>query len=349
MGRIQSLQVLRFVAALMVAFGHAVNIGRGAHLDFGPFDADRMAGPGVAGVDIFFVISGAIMVHVSRNAQPIEFLRRRFLRVAPPYYLVTLAFVLVAPPLIGETLRADRTLTALTFWPVWWSGLTTPLIVVGWTLCFEMLFYVGFAASLWRRRAAWTLLGGFALMWVLREATGWHVARFLGNPMILEFLMGVALMRWGHHLRVGPALAGTILLAGFAAILVPAWPGFIYAHEVALYGDLALFRVMLFGLPAVAIVWATLQLEPLARGWLADRLAYLGDASYALYLTHWPLFWLVTPFVPSSWPGMPLTLVAAALAVVASALFYRWIEKPLLTMSRGWGARYSRISIANQV
>ncbi len=147
---IHPIQYLRGIAALMVVWHHGV--GQLATLEtYFPFRF------GTSGVDLFFVISGFIMVVTTagRDVTPTEFIARRFVRVVPLYWVLTLALAataLVAPSLFRSvTLTAVSLIQSLLFIPHFspsHAGMIWPVLVPGWTLNYEMFFYVVFAASL---------------------------------------------------------------------------------------------------------------------------------------------------------------------------------------------------------
>ena len=111
---------------------------------------------GGAGVDIFFVISGFIMVHTTMDRDdvtPWSFMAGRISRIVPAYWVATFAvfgIALVAPSLLRTPhLPVGELLQSLAFIPfVKDSGLTQPLLFVGWTLNYERFFYLVFAMGL---------------------------------------------------------------------------------------------------------------------------------------------------------------------------------------------------------
>src|SRR5262249_53492993 len=147
MARLRSIQVLRAVAALGVLFVHG--FGPSAHI-------------GVYGVDLFFVISGYIVCWTAQRASSAaEFLRALYRRVARVDYVQPLPWIAVAAGK-GWPILAPLG-TSLLFWPIWGGSPVLPLHVVGWTLCFEALFYCGLGGVIrfgWRAAAA--LLIGYA-------------------------------------------------------------------------------------------------------------------------------------------------------------------------------------------
>src|SRR3954471_17864812 len=91
------IQILRFFAALAVVAFHALGLApKGYEV---PESVLSLAlSYGGHGVDLFFVISGFIIFYTTRAATPTpaDFLRRRIERIAPLYFVVILAFTVLA-------------------------------------------------------------------------------------------------------------------------------------------------------------------------------------------------------------------------------------------------------------
>jgi peptidoglycan/LPS O-acetylase OafA/YrhL len=278
-----NIQALRALAAFMVVCVHleALVVLAGA-----PAHATEA---GNAGVDLFFVISGFIMVFTTgrKPQSPAGFFAARVRRIAPLYWSVTFAVFLVArltPSLVQNTPSdLGRLVASLLFVPeLRPDGTMRPVVFVGWTLNFEMAFYVLFAIGLLAPRR-W--LGVFATVAALAAAVALGqvikptdpVLAFYTTPMVLEFGFGMVLGLAWPHLKPPRWALWPLLGAGLAAfgviLLSPAlWPG----------AD----RLIGFGLPAAVIVAACLMLE--RQGW-AVRWRWvkaLGAASYAIYLSH---------------------------------------------------------------
>jgi peptidoglycan/LPS O-acetylase OafA/YrhL len=156
-------------------------------------------------------------------------------------------------------------------------GEIAPILPVGWTLSYEMLFYLLFALALFLRanvlKVLLPILGVLALVSPFRDDS-WPAVTDLANTLELEFVAGVCLamlVLQGRRLR--DAWAWPLLCAGFAAIAVLPELG----------RDM---RVITWGLPALAIVAAAVSLEARLAGFLPRWLLFLGDASYSIYLVH---------------------------------------------------------------
>src|SRR5262245_34357477 len=240
--RLDSVQALRAIAAVVVVCNHIPAIQNGAY-----------------GVDLFFVISGFIVCHVAA-ADPGRFMAKRLIRVLPVYWLCTIALFALAgfaPQLMGAT-RADWTELAKSLFFVPYlkgSGHVYPLLYLGWTLNYEMMFYLLFALSLVvaPKRPQWVavplLLGLFALGQLVTFDS--VPLRFWTGPIVIEFVFGIAaygIWRRGLLAHLHPALA-LLLAVGSLAVLV-----LVHPHNDNL-------RPWLWGPPAMVMFLATLSLE----------------------------------------------------------------------------------------
>lgn len=149
MQTVYNVQVLRATAALMVVVYH------GLHNQKIVYDCDAVGRPLASGVDVFFVVSGFVMVYVTsqRAVTPWAFLRDRMIRIYPVYWLVTLLLVLLTltgfKPVGVHAWDVEDLVSSLALWPSMRAdGQPTPIVSVAWTLIYEMLFYFVFAASL---------------------------------------------------------------------------------------------------------------------------------------------------------------------------------------------------------
>ena len=319
MRRIDSLQALRFFAAIMVAALHIQQAGR--TLDGLPIYGGFLSNTGSFGVDVFFVLSGFIIAKTASGKSPSQFLRLRLSRVVPFYWLLTAAYLPFASQ--AGALTWGSLAATLTFYPPFGQ----PILHVGWTLCFEMLFYLVTAWTLYRPQVFVPLaLIAFALCWCLREAIGGPFG-FFGNPLILEFLAGVLIARVNYR---SAWVGGAAAAAGAASLLFIGCKGIGPVNAVAylVNGDLALQRVIWVGLPAACVVYAALQVQ-LKRG----LLSHLGDASYSLYLVHPIVIAALISLLPKL-SGYVFVPVALGLSIVAAVAAHRWIEQPLIAALR---------------
>jgi peptidoglycan/LPS O-acetylase OafA/YrhL len=326
-----NVQGLRALAAFLVVFVHLEALA--ARLGLG---ADAFAF-GNAGVDVFFVISGMIMV-LTTSRRPVgagEFLRNRIARIVPFYWLVTaVVFALaLAEPALFQGTRADPGALArsLLFVPFQrQDGVTAPVVFVGWTLNYEMAFYGLFALGLMLRDRRLGLVVTLAVL-ACAAGAGWAMQpagalmRFYSAPIILEFGLGMLIGVAAGRIRAEAALRPAVLVLGGGALVVMLcgpvlWPG----------AD----RLFAFGLPAAVVVASAVYLEK--AGWaltwpLATR---LGDASFATYLTHFFVTQAAVKAIEAAGVQDRAALVLAILAVfplvaAAGVAVHLAAERPL--------------------
>lgn len=327
-GTLWTIQYLRGAAALAVVTFHALQWCNGG------FDVGR------AGVDVFFVISGVIMWRITagRETAPLAFLWRRFTRVAPLYWLATLFVAAIAQvwPAFLPEVRPGLThlLLSLAFFPhLDPRGLPFPTLPPGWTLNYEMIFYLVFALALAlpasaRARARLTAGILFTLVAVgfLFPTTGY----FMGaNPMLLQFAAGLWLGVFMTDGRLPSRAWGVGLMGGGVLVWGLVQMGGLFSE---------LWRPLAWGVPAVLTVLGALAIDagtrpPPRDGPIHRFLLAVGNGSYCIYLIHLPATAVIAHSLgyQRPWLFLPLALMASILAGLATHL---WVEKPLLAALR---------------
>jgi exopolysaccharide production protein ExoZ len=344
-----SVQILRAVAALAVAAHHV-------QLDF----ATRMGLPaalpdlnlGAAGVDVFFVISGFVMVYASeslfdRTDGPRRFWTRRLIRIVPLYWAVTslyLVLTVLLPDMAASRYSPELIAASYLFYPYPRAdGIMQPVAGLGWTLNYEMFFYLVFGLSLALRRAAAVAAVGGAL--VLATLLGWAAGPlpgalgFWSDPIILEFVFGMLLalaLRAGWRLK--PATAVFLMGAGLLAL----------ALALPMRMVTGLPRGLAWGIPvAIFVAGAVLGDFKRFESALARSLSAIGDASYSLYLLHpfvirfFRELWSHGLIDAAAWPWTYAALVIAG-AIAAALVSYRLFERPVTRALQGSFARPAR-------
>jgi exopolysaccharide production protein ExoZ len=337
---IRNIQGLRAVAAILV-FGAHIN---GSELRFTGSSFSSIFSPiGEWGVDLFFLISGFVMIVSTWNefATPAiswRFFIRRITRIYPAYWCVLLpilAVFLVRPDLVdgSQAIRPSIPASFLLF-----PQYGKPLLTVSWTLVYEMFFYVVFTLVLaFDRRWCLPLLGawcGLTLMLAaLTHNSGNPYLYVYASPLLLEFAFGV-LVGYAIKLR-GPFFPIASAIAGVGALLAVALAAPALMSSFGLQTDE--LRFFWVGIPAALILNGFVGLE-LRYGWVFPRLIQtIGDSSYSLYLWHVPLIIFIgrlsehhrrtlgNPFVHAAW-------LAGVYVVVfgASLVLYRVLERPML-------------------
>jgi exopolysaccharide production protein ExoZ len=347
-----SIQALRAIAALLVFWGHAINAvtaevaGEFPPL-YGPF-----------GVDLFFVISGFVMVYSSERlfgqpGAPIKFFVRRLARIVPLYWAATAILVWFVVPYAST----KAVLGSLFFTPRIPSE--APLLFVGWTLIFEMFFYTVFAIALFAQRRVAVVAGAsvfliaFTVLFGPAPGLSAHAPAasgiaYLADSIIIEFMFGMAIAlvyRAGGRLpiwaTIGLLVAGVVWLAATA----PAVP-----------------RLYSAGIAAALIV-AALSLSSMSSpkdSLLVRGVVFLGDISYSLYCTHLLTFsfvaWVVAELalgpVGDAWTYMGVMLATGLVVAAGTYLLFekpttdflkRLIERPRRPVSVGTGLRAAAV------
>ena len=340
---LDSIQILRGIAALAVVFHHAC----GTVAENAPHPAwlnqiGRLPEFGAAGVDIFFIISGFIMVYVSRDAFGRSgaaqlFWRKRLIRIFPLYWLyTTLMLLLVLSPFAMQhaVFSLSYTIKSYLLIPAFNPGsaltLPQPLLQVGWTLSYELLFYFIFGTWLYLGKIKTLVpfvLGCFILAFASSPVLppGSPLGAFLGQPILFEFLYGVivgVVFLQGWRVQSTAALACVLIAAGAFAISI-------FVHP-----ELPM-RWLFWGLPAALLVYGSLGLQPRAN-WLNSTLLALGDASYTLYLQHAFITLAIGGLLKRSiivhriQPDLLIAMIVAGCALLAW-FSYKYLELPMNT------------------
>lgn len=320
------IQYLRGIAAIMVVVHH---------LSYQTYqmDGSLLLENAKTGVDIFFVISGFIMIvstDAGRRISASRFLTKRLVRITPLYWAMTAAtvMVLLVLPQAFQTTVFDGTHALASFLFIATAnpgnpGFYAPLIVPGWTLCLEMFFYLCFAAGLAAKRTGGRLVATVSVPILLLVTVGIvhpqaGMIGFYTKPIILEFVYGMVLgILYLRTTIVLPTLAAAAMAIGLLAVIMIIHPG-TNGHW------------LLVGLLATGIVAAIAFSRPPMVRWLHA----IGDSSYSLYLSHFILVsalaqgWRLGGF-STLLPSWTLYLVGVPLCVAGGLLCWLLVEQPL--------------------
>lgn len=291
------------------------------------------------GVDIFFVISGFIMVFITANHsggfnETMRFWVKRIIRIAPLYWTITTFVVLLsilAPGVTEYQATLSHVLASYFFIP--WQdsrGIPTPALGVGWTLNFEMFFYFAFGIILCLpRRMLITAL----LAWALASVTIGLIFEFsspiggmVTNQRLIEFACGALIgWLWLRQKVIPKEVAMISVVVGFCLIGAN-----VFEPQLPV--------ILKYGVPAALLVIGAVSLETHQVFSFSARFPLsLGDYSYSLYLTH-PIILAATGktidslALYSKAPGSVLLFWEVAVAILAGAVVFTYIERPLHNM-----------------
>jgi exopolysaccharide production protein ExoZ len=337
---IRNLQATRAVAAFMVLLYH-FSVHYMAHVT----PAAQYVTFGAAGVDLFFVISGFIMVVTTLDERtgPGDFLTKRISRIVPIYWIITLLLFAIAltglRPIGIMRVEPSWLVRSLLFIPFDRDGRVEPINPVGWTLNYEMYFYVLFTLALVIKQelARVIVLCGSMLastLFVFGSDLGLY-AKFYTNPIILEFVFGCVLGYGFYRTRdIGlknHSVFLALILLGFGVIAV-AQAATIYLGTAK---ELAGFtRPLVWGVAGLLIVSGAVFLERSGRIVRADWLISLGNASYSIYLIHELILHAASKLAgvfasDGFFYLLAIFVIGVSLSTTIGLLLYQKVELPL--------------------
>lgn len=334
--RLESVQILRGVAALLVVLVHAAQrqdrLGTPAEL------LSSFAYLGSIGVDLFFIISGFVMALSMQNYSgakgAFRFLVQRAFRIVPIFWIWSLVFGFVWV-LQDRPINLMNILNTFTFIPLFDLGdFDAPVLGVGWTLAFEASFYVIVALAVSCKISPWSLIPVIFVLAttpVLDQSSSVAI-RFFFNSILLEFALGIlAYSLWSKGwLRNSVVAAGVIGGAAVIFLLLPDKDDALYRSLPIFDNSLSGVRTLVWGFPCFFFFLAALKWRP--RDNLGTRtLRLLGDASYSIYLTHLILIYGINrSFLPGDIEAVLMIFACAGFGVLA----YTGLEKPLISRQR---------------
>lgn len=346
-----SLQGLRGVAVLLVVFYHltGIQIRSGTALPL-----PELLTIGAVGVDIFFLISGFLMMSIAResehNAASVRrFVAHRVIRIYPLYWLASIPITLLLFFTSAETLArlnlnpdAARNMPDLPLYllkaMLLLPQVNLPPLMVSWTLIHEVFFYAVFSVLMLLPQRRLNIL---LSLWAVTTLAFWHylqpsqyqpVSYLLCNPLTLEFITGCFLAQVLTQRHIPHAQRIQVL--GWLC-LIGSWLLWTSQHDYEF--PIADQRVLFFLLPCTLIMIGALGAEQNPDAWLKHpALRQVGDASYSIYLTHiiflsigrkiWQLGNIPDSLLSNVlfWPALLVVTLTGGM------LCYHYIEKPLL-------------------
>jgi len=314
--RFNWIQAARFWAALAIIFYHVA-----VHLRnfFAPHDNAILLMSNVflrQGVYLFFSISGFVMARALSSGKPLQFIRDRFLRIYPPFWLAVGLTFAVDQLVLGHGPDSSHLFRALTLLPC--EQISYPL-GIEWTLIYEVFFYAIVGILIAIRHAA--LQGAFIVIWCFSILLQNMLAperplQFLPNwsyivlsPFNLTFIAGMAVFRFRQKTWEMRGILWFLFVVGDIVYqgMGPALPG---CWAVALLA-------VVWGSMTALLIGASMH-KDLSSSHLFVR---WGDWSYGMYLIHVPVILLIYGWFYSRQPlKIPHLLLGTGTALIAIVL-----------------------------
>ena len=311
---IKNLQYLRGFAAINVAYLHVLVGSEMYGMSTGIFSS--IGKWGANGVDIFFVISGFIMMYTQTHnpKKTFEFYFSRINRIVPIYWLISLFIILVYllfPEIFRNlTLDIKKIISSFFFIAQPLTG-NKPIIVIGWTLEWEMLFYFIFGLSLYFHDIKKRISFIFLLM-VLTFV-------FTKTLFIFEFFLGVLIGYIHNKVKLSETNGLIIFIVGIILLLL---------SLNSYFDKIVLDRFFVWGIPSAFIIFGAVYCKQIDN----SLLFYLGNASYSIYLTNVlsiPFFYKFVTFFNIKTNYELLTILCLFFTISFGCFFYSFIEKHL--------------------
>lgn len=341
--RIASIQVCRGFAAILVVLSHLHNV----EAKYCSTHHMQIFRYGVLGVDLFFVISGFVIASVTygrfgNRHDAVDFLYCRFARVYPIFWVYTsiaLLGYLYKPNWFNSTYGHKVNILA--------SYLLVPsntpmLISQGWTLSFEVYFYLVISLLLLiasRRSALWILaIYGTIVVGIpsLLHLQLHPVFQTMCNPLFLEFTSGFIIFHIYRKSRLHPAVGAVIACAAFI------WLGAIILYNARIHGgdvtsisEHAWQRTLLYGSFAALLIMGAVEMERTGIVCYFGFLEDIGEWSYSIYLSHLMIVELIGRIAHQFVPTMHslillIDLICIPMVLLTGFLSYKYLERPFM-------------------
>ncbi len=321
--RFNSIQILRGITALFIVLEHV-----------------RFLNCGAFGVDVFFCISG-FMIMFSTHKSTKHFLTKRLIRILPLYYGMTLLtyLLLLAFPGMFEVSspKISYLVKSLFFIPFdIGEGAVQPLMRVGWTVNCEIFFYLIFFVALRISHKLRGLVSSLLLLLIVIIAQLFPgesvILSFYGNPVMLDFILGILCyyVAWGIHTLYSTNRLPRILLLPALLAIVGIYLGLLITKPTV--NILGFRRPLIWGLPAAGLVLAFFLLDYYCKR-LPAAFIRLGDISFSLYLLHYYPVTFLDRIVFDFSRCTPLALfgvaAAVAISVTLALISHAFVEQKL--------------------
>ena len=344
---INSIQFLRGFAALAVVIHHTGGYVK-RYFEPNLLFGDKFS-IGFAGVDLFFVISGFIIHFTSRNyfnnpSKFTEYLKKRFVRVYPIYWIIT-TILFVSSWLIVELL--EKNIFSIGYPNDVWAYLKTYTLFplhfainpVTWTLSYELFFYFCFglliiSKRLWIIIALILAISFYNIFIDIPEITTVKLSyfNFFFSGYNFEFMLGFLIYQFYEKIKLSNIISVILIVVAVLIIVL-------FGYNIGDYDSYK--RVLTFGLPSGLLLFGLLNLEKNTSISFPKFTLILGDASYALYLIHFPMMLFmnkIPQILGYNFTAQQEVLYSyfIIISIIFTSIFvHKWVEMPVIRKLNG--------------
>lgn len=342
-----NLQFLRAIAAILVAYCHAhgLIVNRASSLNYqGAFwlEESSFIDIGALGVDIFFMISGFIIFYSTWNKKIEfkEFILRRIIRIYPIWSVAVCAMTIISLiPGTSASYSLQSIILSLLLIPHYNNnGDIFPILEIGWTLNYEVLFYLTFGIFLFLKRKISLIIITVTYTCLVILGTfveiPFAIYSVLTNIKLLEFVIG-GWLSWLFINNYKLNNLGSLLIF---IILISTLYMFLFLEGIWLLNSFYTRGTIALCFMALFLLYPPLKYWNPAKYWI-----FIGNASYSIYLFHMFPIIILSGLWKRGWLLPPATVHPAFVWVfvimtgIALGLFmYRFIERSMLDMMRKW-------------
>ncbi|WP_455424894.1 acyltransferase family protein [Dryocola sp. LX212] len=282
------------------------------------------------GVDIFFVLSGFLMVYTQTEKRgPVTFFIGRVKRIIPLYFIISLPLILMYVNLKDIYPLLSNILLLPSFGKSHHELANGP----AWTLVYEMIFYVFFAISLLISKnnvkaCLITVSMIAAALYItiyqigVSPRYGWiHLGYILGDTLMIDFAAGCIIAVVYQKVNVKAFIDFRLLVLIAIAITYVA---------LNIMDDARIYR---FGIPAMILITFAIYTKE-GSGYLYKALHTVGDASFSIYLSHIYFSYAIKATRTANQVSIENTEISVILitliCVFVGIFINRTVEKPLM-------------------
>lgn len=316
MSKISNIQALRFLAAFFVILVHLPFFGFGAW-----------------GVDIFFIISGFIICHITQYSSK-NFLIKRIIRIVPTYWFFTIGVFIISfflPNLLNNTtFNYEHLIKSLFFIPFDKNGTGHfPILFLGWSLNYEMLFYLIFFIAMKINYKYRSLICSsfIILIFIISNKLSYNnfIFKVYSESIFLEFVLGILIYNFYKNFNYIKKKFN--FLFNNSSLII-----FIIGYIFIYFNHPNLPRVFTYGFPSFLLMYFVLF--KLKKNFFNKKLVVLGDSSYIIYLIHPYIIQFFLKIINYEINSIFLNIISSIILIIivlfSSKLIHIYFEKKII-------------------